>query len=98
MKAETMRIRTVHVGWWVIFQDTADDKHHDHHPRCASKKRPPSTKLVDSNDQEESSSADLDSTINTSCKQRSICLGDANRLEDLRCVVTDRVRSGELLA
>lgn len=90
--------RTVDVGGWVVFQDTANDEHHNHHPCSASKERPPATKLVDSNDQEETSSTDLDGAINTSCKQGGIRLRDTNSLEDLWCVVTDGVCSRELLA
>jgi len=91
-------VHTINISGWVIVQDTADDPHHHRHPRSANEKRISTTELVNSDDQEETSSADLDGSINTSCKQGGVGLGDTDGLEDLGCVVSNGVRSRELLA
>lgn len=67
-------------------ENSADDEHHCHHP-CGTKKEGLSTaELVDTDYEEDCSGYDFHSSVDPSGEEGGVGFGDADCLEDLRCL------------
>ena len=78
-------------------KDRSNDEHHCHHPGCSEHQTLSPPQLIDTDNKEYGSGDDLHGTVHAGGEERRVSFGDADRLENLRCVVADTVGAGELL-
>lgn len=74
-----------------------EDEHHRHHPGGAEDEGLATAQGIDAGEQEDARGDDLDGAVDARGEQGRVGRRDADRLEDLRRVVADRVGAGELL-